>query len=496
MRRFVIMIGAGFMLLSLDACGPAEPRPNVLLVVIDSLRADRLHHAGDPRELTPRLDRLAAEGARFTRAYAPAPWTTPSVMSIFTGLTPASHHVDHNDRALSPAVETLAQRFQEAGYVTGAVMPALTLAAHFGFARGFDRFIYETQGHRRVSGPWSVASAQEFLRESRDRPFFLYVHLWDVHYNYNPPVPYSLRFQAGRPPGEGETDDVTALMLHGEEGASLPAQRVDWLEGQYAGEVLFTDDQVGRLLDELERLEMTGETVVAVTSDHGEAFQEHGVLGHTVQLYEEMEHVPLLFRWPGRIGPGETVHEIMGLVDLAPTLLDLAGVPHEGGEFEGVSWAASLLLEEAGSLREQTRAKKAGRPPVLMGTSRRALWRGLRSDDVAYLFDLNHQREELYDLSADPGQRENLAGLRPDEARRWRLALCERLRAPAPAGEVSIDTLPAAIREELDAGLRSLGYVGAARPAAAPPGAMERTSDPAEERQRVLDSMGCPPAGH
>jgi arylsulfatase A-like enzyme len=495
MTRFAIIISAGCLVLSLTACGSSEPRPSVLLVVVDSLRGDRLHHAGDPRALTPRLDRLAAEGARFTRAYAPAPWTTPSVMSIFTGLTPASHHVDHNDRSLSPAVETLAQRLQEAGYATGAVMPALTLAAHFGFARGFDRFIYETQGHSRVSGPWSVASAQAFMRESRDGPFFLYVHLWDVHYNYNPPVPYSLRFQAGRPPGEGETDDVTALMLHEGERGPLPADRVDWLEGQYAGEVLFTDDQVGRLLDELERLGIAGDTIVVVTSDHGEAFQEHGVLGHTVHLYEEMEHVPLLLRWPGRIGRGKMVHEVMGLVDLAPTLLDLAGVSYEQGEFEGVSWAASLRPDDAEGVREQPAAERAGRSPVLVATSRRALWRGLRGDDMAYLFDLNSGREELYDLSTDPGQRENLAGLRPDETRRWRLALCERLRTPAPGGEVPIETLPVAIKEELDAGLRSLGYVGAARPATAPPGAAERTSDPAQERQRVLESIGCPAEG-
>jgi arylsulfatase A-like enzyme len=494
MKRLPMILGLGAVLAFLAACDAAERPPNVLLVVIDSLRADRLHHAGDPRPLTPRLDRLAAEGTRFTRAYAPAPWTTPSVMSIFTGLTPASHHVDHNDRSLSQEVRTLAERFQEAGYTTGAVMPALTLAAHFGFARGFDRFIYETQGHSGISGPWSVAGAQELMRTSAGRPFFLYVHLWDVHYNYNPPVPHSLRFRAGRPPGADETDDITALIHRDGESSRLPADRVAWLEGQYAGEILFTDEQVGRLLDELERLEMTGETVVVVTSDHGEAFQEHGSLGHTVHLYEEMEHVPLIFRWPGRISPGETAHPVMGLVDLAPTLLDLAGIPYRSGEFEGASWAATLV--PAGGGREDLRVAEASRrPPVLMATSRRALWRGLRSGDTAYLYDLKEQRHELYDLSADPGQQENLAGLRPAEARQWRLALCERLGRPAPGGEIPIEPLPASIKEQLDAGLRSLGYVGGARPAALSPGAAERSSNPAEERRRVLDAMSCPATG-
>jgi hypothetical protein len=205
--------------------------------------------------------------------------------------------------------------------------------------------------------------------------------------------------------------------------------------------------------------------------------------------------VPLLFRWPARVRPGEVIQEVMGLVDLAPTLLDLAGVPYEAGKLEGLSWAPDLLAEPQGSPPKRPAVKAAVRWPVLMATSRRARWRGLRGGDFAYLFDLGRRREELYDLSADPGQQENLAGLRPEEARRWRLALCERLSAPPPGGEIPIDPLPAAIKEQLDAGLRSLGYVGAARRAAAPPGAMDRTRDPAEERRRVVDAIGCPPVG-
>jgi arylsulfatase A-like enzyme len=447
----------------------------VVIVVVDSLRADHLHHAGDPRNLSPRLDALAAQATRFSQAAAAAPWTTPSVMTLFTGLTPGTHHVDLNDRALAAAVPTLAERFREAGYRTAAVMPALTLADHFGFDRGFDDFRLATQGHGNVSGPWSMSQAIEFLRGHREEPVFLYVHLWDVHYNYNPPLPHSIRFQAGRPAGPGETDDITALTAPGHDAASLPPERVAWLEGQYAGEILFTDEQVGRLLDELDRLGRTEDTVVVVTADHGEAFLEHRVMGHTVHLYDELTRVPLLVRWPGQITAGRVVNEQVGLVDMMPTLLDLAAIPFVPDLFEGRSLAPLLRA---------VRPEEEG-PAVLMGTSRQAMRRGLRTPDWSYQVDLVTGEEELYDLAADPAQRENLAPSRPGVASVWRRRLCDRLAQILPGGEVGIDLLPADLQESLAAGLRTLGYVS-------PAGSQgRRQGDPAVERRTILRATGC-----
>ena len=469
-------LGLLILLLAAAACGPGERPPSVVIVAVDSLRADHLHHAGDPRDLSPRLDALAAQATRFSQAGASAPWTTPSVMTLFTGLTPGTHHVDLNDRALDAAVPTLAERFQEAGYRTAAVMPALTLADHFGFDRGFDDFIFATQGHSNVSGPWSISHAIEFLRGHRDEPVFLYVHLWDVHYNYNPPVPHSIRFQAGRPAGAGESDDITALTGPGHHAASLSPERVAWLEGQYAGEILFTDEQVGRLLDELDRLGRTDDTVVVVTSDHGEAFLEHRVMGHTVHLYDEMTHVPLMVRWPGQVAAGRVVAEQVGLVDMMPTLLDLVGIPFVPDLFEGRSLAP--LLRSA-------RPEEEG-PPVLLGTSRQAMKRGLRTPAWSYQVDLVTGEDELYDLAADPAQRENLADSLAGEPSVWRRRLCDRLAQRLPGGEVGIDLLPADLQETLAAGLRTLGYVS---PAGSQGG---RQSDPTAERRTILQATGCP----
>jgi choline-sulfatase len=463
-------------LLATAACVQVEDPPSVVVVVIDSLRADHLHHAGDPRPLSPRIDRLATQATRFSQAHSTSPWTTPSVMSLFTGLVPASHRVDLNDRALSSQVTPLPQRLQEAGYATAAVMPALTLADHFGFDRGFDEFIYATQGHNNVSGPWSINQSIQFLRGHADDPVFLYVHLWDVHYNYNPPLPQAMRFQAGRAAGAGETDDVTALTAPGHDPSGMAPERLAWLEGQYAGEILFTDEQVGRLLDELERLGRNDNTIVIVTADHGEAFLEHGVLGHTVDLHDEMTHVPLLVRWPREIEANRVIPEQVSLVDLAPTLLDLVGLTYAPAEFDGRSLAGEL----------RGVAGEAVSSAVMLETSRRTLKRGLRTADTAFQIDLLSGERSLYDLRQDPGAQVNLWAAENPVAETLQSELCARLAGSA-ARRIPIETLPSDLQDSLAAGLRTLGYVGAAKE-----GKTSRTADGDGESRRIQDLAGCP----
>ena len=463
------------LILAASACGPVEQPPSVVIVVVDSLRADHLHHAGDPRPLSPRLDQLATQATRFSQASSASPWTTPSVMSLFTGLVPASHRVDMNDRSLSAQVQTLPERLQAAGFATAAVMPALTLADHFGFDRGFDDFIFATQGHNNVSGPWSVNQAIQVLRRHPDDPVFLYVHLWDVHYNYNPPVPQAVRFQAGRPAGPGETDDVTALTAPGHDASGLPPERLAWLEGQYAGEILFTDEQVGRILDELDRQGRSDNTIVMVTADHGEAFLEHGVLGHTVDLHDEMTHVPLLVRWPGQVREDREIRNQVSLVDLAPTLLDLLGLAYDAGDFDGHSLAPVLTGED-----EAPESR-----PVMLETSRRTLKRGLRTPDTAFQIDLVTGEPALHDLNTDPGAQANLAEERPAEVDVWRRLLCSRLEESAARG-IGIEILPTDLQDSLAAGLRTLGYVAAGN------GRKARSQDPVLESRRIMDAAGCP----
>ena len=463
-----------------SACSAPVDQPSILVISIDSLRADKLHVYGDPRELSPHMDRLAGESTRFTQARSSSPWTTPSVMTLFTGLAPPSHHVDNNDRGLSPDVTLLAERLHDAGYRTGAVMPAVTLADHFGFDRGFDSFVLDAQGHDGISGPWSVEKAVEFLRGG-DGPFFLYVHLWDVHYNYEAPSPYAARFEAGRAPGPGETDDITKLIKrfrHADEAEPLPEDRIAWLEGQYAAEILYTDEQVGLLLHELERLGRTQNTIVVLTGDHGEAFQEHFVLGHTVHLYDEMVHVPLMVRWPGRVRGGAVSDTPVGLIDLTPTLLDLAGVAHHASAFEGRSLVPELMGEDS-SVSPPTDG-------LLLSTSRRGRLRGLWTPERAYIYDFIQERAELYDLAADPGQQVNLVTQRPGEAELWRRRLCERMAALPPGGEIDVVPLSQATREALDAGFAQLGYT--AGPRRRPP---REIQDPAKERRAFLDELAC-----
>ena len=477
------------LLAGLTVACAADRRPHVVLLVIDSLRADRLHHAGDPRPLSPGLDALAADGARFSEARSAAPWTTPSVMSIFTGLQPSSHHIDQNDRTLASSVPTLAERFKAAGWATGAVMPALTLSEHFGFDRGFDQFLLEQKGHGQSTGPWSVARALDFARRHRDQPFFLYVHFWDPHYNYNPPAPQASRFEAGSAPAPGTRDDVTALLWTEN---PLTADRLAWIEGQYAGEILFTDEQVSHLLAELGKLAPPEDLLVMVTADHGEAFQEHGWLGHTNRIYDELHHVPWIVRWPGRVAAGRVSASPVSLVDLAPTLLDLAGVPFGADEFEGRSRAALVAGPGADGAPAAEAGNAAAPEPLLLATSRQAQWRGLWTREWSYLADLVTGSGEYFEHAADPGQKADLALLQPERTARARAQLCARLARPPAGGEVPIQVLPADLKAMFDAGLRTLGYLGGGAEADdARRRFRGRVQDPAAERAGVLEALGC-----
>jgi len=191
----------------------------VLLITVDSLRTDHVHGMGYARETTPVLDALMREGVAWTGVVSAAPWTTPSLMSLMTGLYPEVHHVDEDDRVLASPVRTLAQRFREAHYATAAFVPEATLTARFGFSRGFDRFEERDFGFATVASPAQSSAVIDFIQKSladqdahggRGR-FFVWVHLWDPHYNYNPMPPYDRAFAAGEPPPQGGVYNMIAL---------------------------------------------------------------------------------------------------------------------------------------------------------------------------------------------------------------------------------------------------------------------------------------------
>lgn len=429
------------LVLPLAGCGegkgPAAPTPNLLLVTLDTVRADRLGCYGYGLAETPRLDHLAAEGLRFARASTPAPLTLPSHASLLSGLLPPRHGLRNNGAGAFPeGTVTLATLLSGAGYRTGAFVGAFVLDRRFGLSRGFEVYddeIERTPGAGVVleaerPGQQVVDRALAWLGREDPRPFFLWVHLYDAHAPYEPPPPQRTR-HPGRP---------------------------------YDGEIAAVDEAVGRLLAELDRRGLGGRTVVAVAADHGEGLGEHGEQTHGLLLYETTLRVPLLLRAPGV--PARVVETPVSLVDLAPTLAGLLGRTFPAppaGTLDGRDLSAAFRAGEEpapADLYAETRY------PALFGWSPLA---ALRRRDLKYIAA---PAPELYDLRRDPAESRNLAEGSAGQAQ----GFAERL-AEIEAGAAVPRKAPAAPDAETRARLSSLGYAAggevsatAGRPGGAP----------------------------
>ena len=397
---------------------------NVLLITIDTLRADRVGAFGGKKPLTPTLDRLAGEGIRLTRAYASAPLTLPSHASLMTAASPPVHGVRNNSLfRLGDKLPTLATLLKSAGYRTGAFVGAFVLDARFGLNRGFD--VYDDRYGEKASGDpgegperraedvirpaaaW-IVNPQSAVR-SPQSPWFAWIHLYDPHAPYSAPEPYASQHEP------------------------------------YDAEVAYTDAMVGRLLDDLRGAGLLDRTLIVVTADHGESLGEHGETTHGVFVYDVTMKVPAVL-WAGsRIGGG-ALDSVARVIDLAPTVLDLVGVAVPS-TFEGRSLVPAL--KDPGT--EQVPAYLEAMDAQL--TRNWAPLTGL----VAGAFKLiDLPVPELYDLAADPGETTNLFARNPERARALESRLRDHVAQLAARGS-------AEERIALDADarrrLQALGYV-------------------------------------
>ena len=436
-----------------DRKGPptiAAPPRHVLIVTIDTLRADRLGCYGSRDVATPNFDRVAREGALALDATVHAPITRPSHVSIFTGLYPAQHGIrDNISRALAPDVPTMAEAFKAAGFDTAGFVSSIVLSSQSGLARGFDefsdRFDLGTDAPDEARfldilekrGDVAVADASAWLERHRRQRTFAWVHLYDPHAPYEPPEPYASRY-AERP---------------------------------YDGEVAWTDELIGRLDRTLARLGIRDDTLLVLTSDHGEALGEHGELVHGFFLYQATLRVPLLMRGPG-IAPGTRVPLVVQSVDLFPTILDLAGVaaPQSKQSPAGRS-LASLLRGEPVPLDEVPAFAESLTPRIHYG------WSDLRSVREGRWKFILAPRSELYDLARDPSELKNVIDAEPARARAFRAAIDRRLASEAAAAprHAQAGDVPIELIEKLGA----LGYVSG--------GAAGGASTDADPKDKIAD---------
>jgi len=427
---------------------------NILMVVLDTVGADDLGCYGSAVGQTPTLDRLAAEGVLFRRAYAPAPWTQPSIASLFTSKMPSSHGLVHLFGSIGDEHDTIAELLARRGFDTAAVVSHSLLREQHGFAQGFATFDDSSVGgHFAVSGHRVTDRAIEWLdRRESVAPFFLLAHYFDPHFVYHDHPDYDLT--AGYSGALRGGMDIWELR---NARASLSEQDIDYVRGLYHEEVAYTDAQLGRLLEHLRGLPLERDTLVVVVGDHGEEIMEHGWIGHTRSLYDELIHVPMLFSLPGILEP-HSVDGAVSLLDVAPTLLALAGETFPGDAAEGVSLIDPLLGIEDG-LAERT---LFGEVSFALGdwslerdrlkvSFKTALVKG----PLKLVHDLETDRWSLYDRDADPAEQRDVYPTHPEgTALRSRLSRWEEARAQQGGAE----SLPEIDPEELER-LRSLGYV-------------------------------------
>jgi arylsulfatase A-like enzyme/Tfp pilus assembly protein PilF len=420
-RRVLLVLLGPALLLSCSRSRPAIR--NVLLISIDTLRADHVSAYGFPRSTTPNIDAVAREGVLFKGVYTPVPMTLPAHVSMLTGTLPPTHGLrDNLQNRLPDASLTLAEMLKPKGFTTGAIVSTFVLDRRFGTSQGFDSYDDRFQAVHKIGdlserkGDEAARLARDWLDEHKEQPFFLFVHFYDPHDPYAPPEPFASK----------------------------------WSAHPYEGEVAFADHCVGQVLEKLRQLGLYDDTLIVITGDHGEMLGEHGELNHGFFIYEGALRVPLVMRVPRAPAASRQVDVPVSLIDIVPTIVSLVGAPLPR-EVQGVDLSPWLTGQGAGGGARPLYAETVT-PTHYYGASSLL---GVILDGWKYI---ESTRPELYDLRSDPAEAVNLLEREPAKAdalgRTLVAILAAAGRAPGPAPESA--ALDEASRERLAA----LGYLG------------------------------------
>lgn len=449
MRRVpaLALAGAAGVASCFASCRPspvAKPPRLVVLVSIDTLRADHLGAYGYGRPTSPYLDRLASEGVLFEDATTPAPWTLPAHASLLTGLYPSRHGLKAHDRYLPARIGTLAQWLGRAGFITAAVVNSHNLGPRFGLDRGFREFLYveEVAGQREPTRR-VTDQALEWLDRHGAGPLFLFVHYYDVHSDYASEPAYEREFVR---PYRGPADGTTAQLMAFREGkARLGPADAPHLVDLYDAGIRQMDDEVRRLVEGVRVRGLLERTLLVVTSDHGEEFFERGGVLHGRTQFQEVARVPLLVQGPG-LPRGRRVGLPVSLIDVAPTVLSWLGLPAVEG-LDGADLSLVLAGEE-GRLAGRVLFAEADH-----NNEQPDITRAVRRGPFKLLYDRLSERHRLFDLARDPGEAEDVAASHPDLVRELREQLRRFLAIRAETG-TPLRLSPAELEK-----LKSLGYL-------------------------------------
>jgi len=445
------------------ALDPARPMRNVVLISLDSLRADHVGAYGYERDTSPNFDRFAGEGVLFRNAFSTSSWTLPTHLTMFTGRSQVSHGVVVDTRVLSTSIPTLGEIFHEAGYSTAGFVSGPYVGGHYGYARGMDTYIdlsekwgKGAEARAAIVSPAINEKALEWLDKERKDPFFLFLHYFDIHYDFAPPPPYDKMFD----PDYTGTVDGRFFIENDAINPQMPKRDLEHLLARYDGEIRFTDEHVGRVLDKLKALGVLDNTIVMIVSDHGDEFFEHGNKGHHRTVYDEVLRIPFALRLPGGEHAGKAIETPVTLLDVFPTLLDAAGFTPPA-DAEGESLAGWLRGEapKREAIYSDFYDKRGFNLQVARLTP--------ESKTIQHFNRITHPKRgplEYYDLASDAAESDNRADQHPAELatsvqemtgwldQQWRM---HRRTEGSDGGGASIE-----LDEETMKRLESLGYVG------------------------------------
>lgn len=388
----------------------SDPKLNVILISMDTLRADHLGCFGYARDTSPNLDAFSREGVRFTQVIAQAPYTISSHMSMLTSLYPSFHKVNLiRESTLNPKIETLAERLYNSGYRTWAIVGGGQMSSDYGLSEGFESYIEFTSPHRDV---WrKIQEIIGFIEKEKNNNFFIFFHSYKPHAPYNPIPPYDTLFSPDYSgPISGSIDQIEAINS-GE--LEVTPRDIEHLIALYDGDIREMDSQIVELFEYLKKEGLDKRTLIVFTSDHGEEFGEHGMVGvHSHTVYDELLLVPLILHLPQILPEGTVVDSQVQSVDILPTILDLAGIGLDETPVQGTSLMPLIANDRpSGNSRYAFSERLAGDGNHL---------RSLRDPQFKYIMQDNKKKNIVnhfyYDLQEDPGEQNSLQ-LTPDKLR-------------------------------------------------------------------------------
>ncbi len=381
-----LLLGFIISLFLISSCEfEKEAKPNIVLIIIDTLSAKHLSCYGYARNTSPTIDSLAQTGILFENCQAQAPWTLPGMASIFTGLSEKSHGCSNYNgfsHGLDPEIPTITTILKENGYSTAAAVNIGYLGEVFGITRGFDFFNINEDGLDNAAITVDIVLNHLKTIDS-DKPFFLTMHLFDPHLPYDSPAPFNTMYSRSRPDGSFEWPKITEC--------SDPLL-IEFMTAKYDSEINWTDSQLSRFFAGMHELELTENTIFILTADHGEEFMQHGDWGHAHNLYQQALHIPLIITGPG-INEGARISENVGQFDILPTILTLLGIDSLG-QIEGINllsdFPADRVIPSSGTLGAEIHSA------TCIQGNKKVLW------------FIEPDSSETYNLRLDPGEMNQL----------------------------------------------------------------------------------------